>query len=57
MNFGTGEIVALLAVVILIFGPSKLPGLGKGIGEFFKNFKKEVKHVEKDVENAKQHLK
>lgn len=57
MRLGPGEMIALLLVVFLIFGPSRLPGLGRGIGEFFKNFKKEVKDVEKDVEDVKQQLK
>lgn len=57
MSLGPGEITALLVVVLLIFGPSKLPGLGRGIGEFFKNFKKEVKDVQRDVDDAKRQLK
>ncbi|KAB2842381.1 twin-arginine translocase TatA/TatE family subunit [Deltaproteobacteria bacterium PRO3] len=57
MSLGPGEITALVLVVFLIFGPSKLPGLGRGIGEFFKNFRKEVKDVQRDVEDAKQQLK
>ncbi|MCC6272639.1 MAG: twin-arginine translocase TatA/TatE family subunit [Deltaproteobacteria bacterium] len=57
MSLGPGEITALVLVVFLIFGPSKLPGLGRGIGEFFKNFRKEVKDVQRDVEDTKQQLK
>ncbi|MCE9625747.1 MAG: twin-arginine translocase TatA/TatE family subunit [Deltaproteobacteria bacterium] len=57
MRLGPGEITALVVVIFLIFGPSRLPGLGRSIGEFFKNFKKEVKDVEKDVEDVKQQLK
>ena len=39
--FGLGitEIVIILAVVLLVFGPSKLPQLGKSIGGAIKNFK------------------
>ena len=33
MRIGPWEIVAILAVVLLIFGPSKLPGLAKAIGK------------------------
>ena len=52
-RLGTWEIVAILAVVLLIFGPSKLPSLGRGVGEFFKNLKKGVKDVEKETDKLK----
>ncbi len=40
--FGLGmtELLIILAIVVLVFGASKLPELGKGIGEAIKNFKK-----------------
>ncbi len=40
--FGLGhwEILAIVAVILLLFGPSKLPALGKSIGEGVKNLKK-----------------
>lgn len=30
----------ILVIVLVIFGPSKLPGLGKGLGEAIRGFKK-----------------
>lgn len=57
MRLGTWEIIAVIVVALLIFGPSKLPALGKSIAEFFKNFKREMKDVEKDTEEIKKHLK
>lgn len=53
MRLGTWEIVLIAVVVLLIFGPSKLPGLGKGIAEFFKNFKSGIKEVDKEVSDIK----
>ena len=49
--FGLGiwEIVLLLAVVLLIFGPSRLPGLGKSIGASIRGFKKGLNDDEVDV--------
>jgi len=40
--FGLGhwEILAIIAVILLLFGPSKLPALGRSIGEGIKNLKK-----------------
>ena len=45
---GTMEIVIIVAVVLLIFGPSKLPQLGEGIGKMLRGFKKEMKAIDDD---------
>ena len=37
------HLVVILVVALLIFGPSKLPGLGKGLGEGIKGFKEGIK--------------
>lgn len=50
---GTMEIVIIVAVVLLIFGPSKLPQLGEGIGKMLRGFKKEMKGMEEDKATAK----
>jgi sec-independent protein translocase protein TatA len=43
--FGLGfpEILLILVIIVLIFGTSRLPELGKGIGEGIRNFKKSLK--------------
>jgi sec-independent protein translocase protein TatA len=40
--FGLGmpELLVLLVIALVIFGPSKLPSLGKGIGEAIRGLKK-----------------
>ena len=38
-KLGLPEILIILAIALLIFGPSKLADLGKGLGEGIKNFK------------------
>ena len=40
---GFQELLIILLIVIIIFGASKLPQLGKGIGEGIRNFKKGLK--------------
>ncbi len=40
---GPLELILILVVVILIFGASKLPQLGKGIGEGIREFRKSTK--------------
>jgi sec-independent protein translocase protein TatA len=37
------EILIILAIALLIFGPSKLADLGKGLGEGIRNFKSSMK--------------
>lgn len=50
---GMPEIVIILVVVLLIFGPSKLPQLGEGIGKMLRGFKKEMKDIDKGDDDAK----
>jgi sec-independent protein translocase protein TatA len=41
----------VIAILLLLFGPSKLPQLGAGIGQGIRNFKKAMKEPESiDVE-------
>jgi sec-independent protein translocase protein TatA len=42
-KLGLPEILIILAIALLIFGPSKLADLGKGLGEGIKNFKAGLK--------------
>ena len=39
-NLGTGEIIIIAIIVLLLFGGKKIPELMKGIGKGVKNFKK-----------------
>jgi sec-independent protein translocase protein TatA len=49
-KLGLPEILLILAVALLIFGPSKLADLGKGLGEGIRNFKSAVKNGEEGTE-------
>lgn len=50
LGFGLGgwEIAIILIVVVLIFGPSKLPQLGTSVGKMLGGFKKEMKAMKDD---------
>jgi sec-independent protein translocase protein TatA len=39
-KLGMGELVIILLIVVILFGASKLPQLGKGLGEGIRSFKK-----------------
>ncbi len=60
LMIGTWEIVALVLVVLLLFGGKKIPELMKGLGQGVKSFKqgmneveKEIKDIDKDIEEKK----
>ena len=42
-GLGMSELVIILLIVIVIFGASRLPQLGKGLGEGIRNFKGSLK--------------
>ena len=56
-GLGISELVIILLIVIVIFGASRLPQLGKGLGEGISNFKDSLKSGrEKDTDNkSEQH--
>lgn len=40
------HLVVILAIVLLLFGPSKLAGLGKGLGDAIRGFKNSMREGE-----------
>jgi len=49
---GWPEIVAILAVVLLLFGAKKLPELARGLGKGIHEFKKASREVQDEIERA-----
>ena len=43
-RIGPTELLLILAIVVLLFGSTKLPQLAKGLGDSIKEFKKASKH-------------
>ena len=56
-NLGTGEIIIIALVVLLIFGGKKIPELMRGLGKGVKNFKEGMKDVEKDINEINDEVK
>jgi sec-independent protein translocase protein TatA len=56
MPFGIGiwEILILLLVVLLVFGPKRLPEMGRSLGKGMREFKDSISGIEKDDEPAAQ---
>lgn len=60
-KLGTGEIILIVVVALLIFGPKKLPQLGRSVGESIRGFKQaiggDVAEVAKEVKEIKESIK
>jgi len=48
-GLGAPELIIILVIVLVIFGPSKLPEIGQAIGSGIKELKKATKEVEDSV--------
>ena len=49
LALGTWEIVAIVLVILLLFGGKKIPELMKGLGKGVKSFKQGMNEVEKEI--------
>jgi len=52
-NLGPWELVIILVVVLMIFGPGKLPQVGQSLGKALKSFKKAQEEDEDSVDNQR----
>ncbi len=49
---GWPETIAILVVVLVLFGAKKLPELARGLGQGLKEFKKATRDVQEDLQRA-----
>ena len=52
MRLGFGEILLVLAIALLVFGPTKLPQLGDALGKGIRNFRKATREEDGDSSDA-----
>jgi sec-independent protein translocase protein TatA len=52
-NLGFPEMLLIFVVIVLIFGTTRLPELGRGLGEGIRNFKKSMKDEPEEEEKKK----
>ena len=45
-SLGVPELVIIFLIIMVLFGASRLPQMGRGIGEGIRNFKKGMKEAE-----------
>lgn len=48
-RIGATELILILAIALVIFGPAKLPEIGKSIGEAIGQFKTHANKVSEDI--------
>lgn len=53
MRLGITEILLILVLALVVFGGSRLAGVGKALGQSIREFKKEV-NSDKKAENAEE---
>lgn len=55
-NIGIPGLILILIIALIIFGPKKLPQMGKAVGDTLKEFKKSTKDLtseDDDVDESK----
>ncbi|SEM76259.1 sec-independent protein translocase protein TatA [Paenisporosarcina quisquiliarum] len=48
-NIGVPGLIIILIIALIVFGPKKLPQLGKAVGQTLKEFKNSTKDIVDDV--------
>jgi sec-independent protein translocase protein TatA len=52
MGMGSGEIILVFVVILVLFGAKKIPEFAKGLGQGIKEFKKASSDVSNELHNA-----
>ncbi len=52
LRFGMGELLVILAIILLLFGAKRLPEIAKALGRAIKEFKKAGKDIQDDIEKV-----
>ncbi|WP_077212946.1 twin-arginine translocase TatA/TatE family subunit [Bacillus dakarensis] len=59
-NIGVPGLILILVIALIIFGPSKLPEIGRAFGNTLKEFKKATNDLmsnDKEENNSPEHMK
>ncbi|MBU1122540.1 MAG: twin-arginine translocase TatA/TatE family subunit [Candidatus Omnitrophica bacterium] len=48
-RFGTGELLLIFLIILLLFGASRLPEIARSIGKAIREFKKVGKELKEEV--------
>ena len=50
-RIGAFELILILCIELVIFGPSKLPQIGRSLGESIKEFRKGTSDIRNEINN------
>ncbi|HLR20529.1 MAG TPA: twin-arginine translocase TatA/TatE family subunit [Tissierellaceae bacterium] len=50
-KIGMMELIVIFAIALVVFGPAKLPELGKSMGEAIRQFKDSSKEITKSIDD------
>ena len=50
MNLGSTEILLIVLVILLLFGPSQIPKMARGFGQAIREFKKAQREISDELE-------
>jgi sec-independent protein translocase protein TatA len=50
-SLGIAELLIILVVVLLIFGPRRLPEMAKGLGQSVREFRRGLRDMRKDIDD------
>lgn len=56
-NIGMPELVIIVFIILLLFGPKKIPELMKGIGKGVSSFKKGMSDIEDEIKDIEDDIK
>ncbi len=51
-SWGPVELIIVLAIILLVFGPKRLPSLARSVGKSIKDFRRGLNEVKEDLERA-----
>jgi sec-independent protein translocase protein TatA len=51
-NVGGTEILVILVVIFIFFGPKKMPEIGKSLGKAIREFKNAMRGIQDDIEKS-----
>lgn len=51
-NIGPGELIVILLIALIVFGPRKLPELGKSLGSGLREFRRSTQGLKEELEGS-----